>query len=159
MGERGPAKKTAAAHKRAGTYRPDRHATPPLAPKTPAMPKGMPAAAQAAWKRIVPELGKGGFLAAVDGEALRQLCEAIADYERAEAEIEEYGLLVSHVNTSGAEVLKLNPAWSSKKDARLAIVSLLHRLGMTPSGRTGLGAKDNGGMSPELAAILGVSAN
>lgn len=159
MGSRGPAKKPAAAHKRRGTYREDRHKTAELKVEAPNMPRGMPKAAQAAWKRLVPPLKKAGFLAAVDGEALRQLCESIADYERAEKEIEEYGLLVSHTNTNGDEVVKLNPAWGAKRDSRVAIIALMRQLGMTPSGRTGLGGKDDGGLPPELAAILGCSLN
>ena len=81
MGTRGPAKKPAAVHKRAGTYRKDRHATPDVPSKTPPMPAGMPKAAADAWKRIVPTLERAGFLAEIDAEALRMLCEAIADYE------------------------------------------------------------------------------
>ena len=159
MGQRGPAKKPAAAHKRAGTYRGDRHATPELPVEAPDMPRGMPPAAQAAWKRIVPELHRAGFLAKVDREAVRQLCEAVADYERAEFAIAEYGLIVDHITTLDHVVKKLNPAWTAKRDSRAAIVSLLQKLGMTPSGRTGLAAKDDGGLPPELAAVLGVNLN
>lgn len=159
MGERGPPKRPAAEHKRRGTYRGDRHAAPELPVATPAIPGGMPKAARDAWKRITPKLEAARLIADVDAEALRQLCEAVADYERAEKAIKDHGLLVSHTNTMGDDVLKLNPAWASKRDARTAIVSLLKQFGMTPSGRTGLGGKDDGGLSPELARILGISPN
>jgi P27 family predicted phage terminase small subunit len=159
MGTRGPAKKPAAAHKRAGTYRKDRHASPALPTKAPPMPAGLPRAAADAWKRIVPTLDRAGYLAEVDAEALRMLCEAIADYEKAGAAITKYGLLVKHWNTAGSQVLKANPACTIRRDARAAIISLAQKFGMTPSGRTGLGEKDDDSLPPELAAVLGVHLN
>lgn len=159
MGTRGPAKKPAAQHKRAGTYRKDRHATPDLPAKSPAMPTGMTKGAGDAWKRIVPALETTGYLAEVDAEALRQLCEAIDDYQKAGAAITKHGLLVSHHTSDGRIVKRLNPAWTMRKDCRAAIISLAQKFGMTPSGRTGLGSKDDDSLPPELAAVLGVNLN
>lgn len=160
MGARGPAKRPAAEHKKRGTYRKDRHAEPEgVNPGAPEMPRGMSKVAQAAWKRIVPALVKAQLVAPVDQEALRQLCEAVSDYERAEKAIEKIGLLVPHTTTQGDLVVKLNPAWTSKHNSRTAIVALCQRFGMTPSGRTGLGTKEDAGLPAELAAILGVKTN
>lgn len=160
MGTRGPAKRPAKEHKKRGTYRPDRHAEPEgVKVGEPFMPRGMPKLAQAAWKRIVPELVAAGLVARIDQEALRQLCEAIADYERAEDAISKVGLLVPHTTTQGDLILKLNPAWTTKHNSRTAIIALCQRFGMTPSGRTGLGTKKDEGMPAELAAILGVKTN
>ena len=58
--------------------RPDRA----LAATTPPMPSGMPSAAQAVWKRVVPRLAGLNLLADVDAVALEIYCRNCAEWRR-----------------------------------------------------------------------------
>jgi P27 family predicted phage terminase small subunit len=127
-------KKTAAQHKKEGTYRKDRHETPAVTPGRPPKPENLNPRAAQIWDELADTLTDHNMVATIDALALRLLAETIADYEEARAEVIAFGLTVDTPNGCPVQ----NPAVGIMNRQREAAVKLLRKFGMTPLDRTGL---------------------
>ena len=106
--------------------------------------------ASAEWKRIVPGLKEHGILTKVDGQALAAYCAAWAQLVRAEAAIEEYGILIVTLEEkTGVSLLRVNPAVRVKSDALRHVRAFLTEFGLTPASRSRLQIKPDDGKSQD----------
>lgn len=101
----------------------------------PKMPQGMSSAAAQHWRRIIRDYGPTGVLTAVDGDALRAYCEAVARYSHAAQALEESGPLVRGARRG--DLIK-NPLHQIVRDNADLLRQFARELGLTPSARTGL---------------------
>lgn len=134
MGQRGPAKKPAAQHKKSGTYRSDRHGSVDLRAELPVAPPDLMPAAAAQWAVIGRELADAGLISNVDRTAFRMLCESMAIYLEAMDEIQSKGMIA--YTDKGFPIQ--HPAVGIRNVAWTQIVAACKQFGMTPSSRTGL---------------------
>lgn len=105
-------------------------------PNRPRMPATMAEPARKVWRRVMREFGSAGVLTALDSDALRVYCEAVARYEYAADLLENAGPLIRGGPRQG-ELVK-NPLHQIVRDnADLARV-FARELGLTPSARSGL---------------------
>jgi P27 family predicted phage terminase small subunit len=99
--------------------------------------------ARVVWNRFASFLHKNGVLTELDVLALRQLCEAYADYQRAKAVLEAFG---SHyyesVSREGSVMYRAHPAVADMKDADRRFKAWLAEFGATPSARSRVTAVD-----------------
>lgn len=119
-------------------------AEPIAPPGDPEMPKDLPKAAAAEWKRILPELRALGVLSTIDRAALAAYCHAYARWFEAERQIRRVGIVVrepvlhSGVVLKGIVRLKKNPAVTVSEAAMKIMKSFLIEFGMTPAARSRL---------------------
>ena len=107
----------------------------------PLMPDGLSEAAKAEWKAVIPILRKMGVLTIADGATVAGYCQSRADWLRAQAEIEEYGVTVEEpiTNRMGDVVghrRKKNPAVTVASDAKKMMRAFASDLGLSPASRT-----------------------
>ncbi|MGH7936119.1 MAG: phage terminase small subunit P27 family [Chthoniobacterales bacterium] len=107
----------------------------------PEMPRDLPKAAAAEWKRIVPELQILVVLATVDRAALAAYCHAFARWFEAEREVKRLGIVVEEPILIMGEATdfvryKKNPAVTISEGAMKIMKSFLVEFGMTPSSRS-----------------------
>lgn len=102
-----------------------------LPPKAPAPPKGLPAAASAEWRRVVPELERAGVLSTIDRGVLVAYCLAWSHMMEAEEELKKGGLI-----RSGREgtVVK-SPAWQVWREANRTMILAARECYLTPTAR------------------------
>ena len=119
----------------------------PAAPAgDPEMPAGLPKAAKAEWRRILPELRQLGMLSKIDRAALAAYCHAYARWFQAEREAKRFGIVVKEpimrYNREAEEDeligyrYKKNPAVTISETAQKLMKSFLVEFGMTPAARS-----------------------
>jgi P27 family predicted phage terminase small subunit len=119
----------------------------------PQMPHGMPAEAQAEWKRLTPILMKMGVLTVADGPALAAYCKLHAQVLMAEAAIKKYGIIDAHFDDdTGVAVLKKNPAVSIKAESLRLMKAFLLEFGLTPASRSKLTITEGRDLQPDVKA-------
>lgn len=102
-----------------------------LAPKAPAPPKGLSAAAAAEWRRVVPELDRAGVLATIDRGVLTAYCTAWAHMQEAEKSLAETGVV--HLNREKVPVK--SPAWQVYREAARTMILAARECYLTPTAR------------------------
>lgn len=102
-----------------------------LAPKAPAPPKGLNAAAGAEWRRVTKELARAGVLADVDRGVLTAYVTAWAHMMEAEALLKRDG--VTTLNREKVPVK--NPAWQIYREANRTMLAAASQLYLTPVSR------------------------
>ena len=135
MGERGPAPKPTALKRLQGN--PGKRALPkgeprPAAGKVPTAPRWLSEEAKKEWRRIAPRLWRVGLLTEVDGIGLGMLCEALAQYVAAKAQLERDGMLAR----SDKGNLYQHPAVGMMTSARGDVFKWAREFGMTPASRS-----------------------
>lgn len=110
---------------------------------TPAMPRWLPKAGKAEWRKVVAELRRLGLVTVIDGAALSAYCAAVAELQAATEAIVADGrfLTVSVHNREGNPVGTkqiVHPAVKMQRDASMVIKSFVAEFGLTPSGRVRL---------------------
>lgn len=115
---------------------------PAPAPGLPVMPLGLSEAAQQVWQGVIRDFGSTGVITAVDGEALRAYCDAVARYQHAAEMLDKSGPLVRGARSG--ELVK-NPLHQVVRDNADLMRQFARELGLTPSARTALhvGGKDD----------------
>lgn len=119
-------------------------AEPQPRPNRPVRPVSLSKPAATVWRRVMRDFGDTGVLTAVDADALRAYCEAVARYEHAARMLEESGPLVRGARRG--ELVK-NPLHQIVRDNADLMRQFARELGLTPSARTGLrvpGTPDEG---------------
>lgn len=106
-------------------------AEPKPRPITPICPDHLSAGARQAWAQIVPELELCGLITAVDGMALEVLCNAISEYQNANAMLAKHGYFIK--NSKG--ILTVSPIFKIAKESERTIMRMMSEFGMTPSAR------------------------
>lgn len=102
-----------------------------LAPKPPAAPKGLSAAARAEWTRISRELGRAGVLAEVDRGVLTAYCTAWGHMMEAEGKLRTEGVTI----LNREKVPVRNPAWQVYREANRTMLAAAGQLYLTPVAR------------------------
>lgn len=145
MGKRGPAPTPTKLKILAGNPGKRRLPTAEPQPKSgaPAMPKWLPKAGKAEWRKVVAELRRLGLITVIDGAALAAYCAAVAELQAATESINAEGRIITvpvH-NRDGEPVGEkrvVNPAVKMQRDASMVIKSFLAEFGLSPSGRVRL---------------------
>jgi P27 family predicted phage terminase small subunit len=101
------------------------------------MPPGMPAAARAEWRRVVPALVEMGVLARMDRSLLLRYCLAWADWCELTELLRTSGKLLRGQKGN----LVRNPLWMMKRDAEQIVTDLARQLGLTPAARLRAGVR------------------
>lgn len=137
MGSRGPAKTPTKLRVLAGETRPSQinHQEPKPRQAPPVMPEGMGDAAQKVWTRVLADYDGAGVITAIDADAFRIFCEAVARYEHAVRLLDESGPLIRGARRG--ELVK-NPLHQIVRDNADLARSLAREFGLTPSSRTGI---------------------
>jgi P27 family predicted phage terminase small subunit len=99
------------------------------------MPPDMSDEAKRVWRRVIRDFGATGVLTAVDADALRTYCEAVARYVQAARTLEASGPLVRGARSG--ELVK-NPLHQIVRDNAILLRAFARELGLTPAARTGL---------------------
>jgi P27 family predicted phage terminase small subunit len=133
----------------------------------PPMPKWLSKLARKYWKNIAPFLLKMKVLCKVDGEALASYCEACANLQRAQDEIELNGVLITIYETGddgkplkdehGRRIVldvKTNPAVTIADKAMKMKRALGGDFGLSPVSRAKLKTEDGGESEDPMAAFL-----
>jgi P27 family predicted phage terminase small subunit len=107
----------------------------------PRMPDGLSEEAKTEWKRVIPILSEMGVLTVADGATVAGYCQSRADWLKAQAEIEEYGVTVAEPITNRVgdvvgERRKKNPAVTVASDAKKMMRAFASDLGLSPAART-----------------------
>jgi P27 family predicted phage terminase small subunit len=97
------------------------------------------------WTRVLATYGHTGVITAVDGDALRAYCEAVARYIYAARKLEETGPLVRGAHR--AELVR-NPLHQIVRDNADQMRAWARELGLTPAARPGLTARSADAASP-----------
>jgi len=154
MGERGPVRTPTRIRVLHGESRPSQvNHNEPQPGGAPRMPPGMGKGGRSVWRRVIRDFGHTGVLTAADADVLRSYCDAVARYEQAAILLEEMGPVVRGARKG--ELVK-NPLHQIVRDNAVLMRALARELGLTPSARTGLNAKDKPSGDPLDAFLEGV---
>lgn len=134
MGQRGPPKKPGKLHRDNGTYRPSRHGGPAIRVELPEPPAGLSPGAMAHWHVLGRQLSDAGLITALDGLALRLLCESAAEYIEAHEAMREQGFTS---DTEKGNTIQ-NPMVGVRNKLWAQVRVMAKEFGMTPASRTGL---------------------
>ncbi len=104
-----------------------------LAPKAPAMVKGLSAAAGAEWRRVTKELERAGVLADVDRGVLVAYVTAWAHMMEAEALLRKDGVVIASKRGDTGPVK--HPAWQVYREANRTMLAAAVQLYITPVSR------------------------
>ena len=132
-------RKSAAAHRLSGTFRPDRHNGVEL--KTPEgeppKPESLSGAASSEWDRVIDLLKASRTLTESDGPCVAHYCELYGLADRLQRELDAMPTLVYSRSTQGGESFEpaVHPAVSQLTRIRTAARLYLSELGLTPSSR------------------------
>lgn len=145
-------------HRLDGTFRKDRHGSGRLPIELPPMPADLSEAAQSHWNAIGSRLVQAGLITAIDGPALRLLCESLEAYTLASDELRRDGLtLIRHTRNGSAA--NVHPAHKIRSAAWSQVLSLLCDFGLTPRSRLSLSPDPGGDDDIDLSGILGFPIN
>lgn len=126
----------------------------------PRMPQGLPEAAKAVWRSLVPELEASGLLRRVDALALEMLCVAAARARQARRELERHVRRHKSVYTTGSMgQLVEHPALGTERAYAREIARWCERFGLDAAARSRLGLAGEAGRRPEddIAGRIGPS--
>lgn len=140
MGLRGPIPNSIKDLQKTGSYRPGRYGKdglPVERPEMPGLPGDMTQSQQAFWSLFVDRAEFAGYLARIDGAAIRLAAESWLLYLKACEAIRAHGLLVTEDTKFGTR-LRPNPAVGIRNQAWAELLKILDRFGMSPRMRTGL---------------------
>jgi P27 family predicted phage terminase small subunit len=99
------------------------------------VPGWLDARAREVWELVASELGGLGMLQRVDSASLASYCQAVSMAEKAQGEVDEYGLTLSKSDQNGNELRYKNPAVGILKDSMLLIQKFASEFGITPASR------------------------
>lgn len=151
MGQRGPAKKPAAAKQRDKTYRADRDGGVNLPANIPPVPEWLGAEGREEWARRAPQLEKAGLLSEVDQVTFGIYCQAYEQLVRSLGEINgKHGGYTTF--TDKGNIIQ-HPAVSIMHKARADLLKLGREFGMTPSSRSGLNIGSNEDPDDPLSSL------
>lgn len=102
-----------------------------LAPKAPAMPKGLGRLAAEEWRRVVKELARAGVLSEVDRGVMTAYVTAWQHMMEAEALLRKEGV----TQQSREKVKVRNPAWQVYREANRTMLAAAGQLFITPVAR------------------------
>ena len=132
-------KKSAAQHRAAGTFRPDRHGGVEvnLTEGEPLKPETLSEAASGEWDRVAGLMKDAGTLSPSDGEAIGNYVQVACLANRLQREVDELpSLQYPKLVAGGADVAPaVHPLVSQLVRARTAARMYLSELGLTPSSR------------------------
>jgi len=104
-----------------------------LAPKAPAIPAGLSAAAGAEWRRVTKELARAGVLADVDRGVLTAYVTAWAHMMEAEKLLRTDGVVIESKRGDTGPVK--HPAWQIYREANRTMLAAAVQLYITPVSR------------------------
>ncbi len=132
----GQNKRPVALHKRAGTYREDRHRdrTPHPTPIAPKPPRWLSKPARTEWRRLAPQLDRLGLLTAVDGPAFALLCDTLARLQEYRAQIDREGAVIDGYRGAARKHPLLGPLAQLQRQA----TTLMEQFGLSPASRARL---------------------
>ena len=118
------------------------------------MPRNLSPAARGAWRSVTAALARLGVLSVADGEALRLLAEALAEYREARRVLDREGATYDLTTKAGGTMHRARPEAAIAADAWRRASAMLGRFGMTPADRARLGEMPEryrgAGLPPDL---------
>lgn len=142
MGRRGPSPEPTRLRVLKGETRPSQLnlQEPEPLPGDPIAPDDLSESAKVIWQRVMREFGHTGVIRAVDGDALRLYCEAMARYLRTSQLLDASGPIVKGHR---GEMVK-NPLHQLVRDNAQMVRAMAGELGLTPAARVGLRDQGDG---------------
>lgn len=127
-----------------GTFRPDRHAKPPVVPiGAPKPPTWLPKEAKRYWKQIAPRLAEAGLLSLVDTAAFTAHCDSVAKFQEACQKLKTLedciDLTPQNFQVHSALFTIRNKLWDQ-------VMRSAKMFGVTPTGR---GSRPTGDLKPK----------
>ena len=109
-------------------------------PTMPEKPDRLSEAAALVWDELADKLHSAGLLTSADGRAFARLCQMHADYDEAQAWMDEpgHGKWMGAYYKCGDRIWIMNPQRKICDILAAAILRLEQQFGMTPSARAGL---------------------
>ena len=109
-------------------------------PTRPEKPARLSEAAALVWDELADKLHSAGLLTSADGRAFARLCQMHADYDEAQAWMDEpgHGQWMAGYDKGGDRIWTMNPQRKICDILAAAILRLEQQFGMTPSARAGL---------------------
>lgn len=105
------------------------------------------------WRRLAPICDGMGVLTVADGDAMRGLCETLAEVRSLRRLIAEYGgYTFETMNAAGGRMLRAYPEVAILSDAERRLLEYLRRFGLTPADRSRVSAAP---AAPEAASPWG----
>lgn len=106
----------------------------------PDMPPFLSEDAKQYWPEVAKELEVAKVLTLTDAMALGMLCECLAQFYAAQAEVQENGMYIADKFVVGDLVKRVNPALKVMNEAHDKFYRWSREFGMTPSARAGITA-------------------
>ncbi len=138
MGHRGGPPAPTNSLERRGSGRAGRNPGEPTPDRArPRCPTWLDACAKAAWKHLVPQLGRMGVLTKIDGNALARYCQLWSRWRKAEEFIRDHGDSYLAKDSEGkVKGLKCYPQVRMANQLAEQLLRLESHFGMTPSARS-----------------------
>jgi len=154
MGKRGPAPRPSKILKLIGSREAGRRTELPSSGRPPRMPTWLDREAKAEWNRITERLQVYGILDEVDRGALAAYCLTWSQFYRAVKTVRKEG----ETFKTPAGYIQQHPAVAIINASRGALLKFYAQFGLSPSGRVGLGNKEESIKDP-LTAFNQLKAN
>ena len=138
MGKRGPAPRPSKILKLIGSRHAGKRTELPSSGRAPKMPTWLDREAKAEWKRITERLQGIGILDEVDRGALSAYCLTWSQFYRAVKTVRKEG----ETFKTPAGYIQQHPAVAIINASRQALLKFYGQFGLSPSGRVGLGNKE-----------------
>lgn len=120
-----------------GTLRADRtnaNKPKPIAGK-PKVPATLGRVGKKYWEYLVGVLHQMNMLTRSDETAIELTAKTYEEWHEAQLTLKREGQYFETINTQGAKVLKVHPAWQVQADASRRLRMMLQEFGLTPSSR------------------------
>lgn len=126
-------------HRRAGTFRSDRHKKKgkKASGDVPRCPSWLPPMGKTAWKKLAPQLHENGLLDNVSSHQLAIYCSAFAQWRRAQDALEAEG----YVQVAASGYMSQSPWVAISRAASKEMSAVGAEFGLTPGARSRQGVR------------------
>ena len=162
MGKRGPAPRPTSLKVLAGTRRDRINMNEPIPAEQPIHPpEAMSPAALEIWSELAPDLIRTKTLTTWDVPAFEMLCETLASWQRARADVAGRGEVIIEQRLKYKQTVEVevpNPNWKILREAADLTLRLAARFGLTPADRSQLSIDPDPARGEDdeiIAALIG----
>lgn len=116
---------------------------PPSLPGEPLIPAWLKGESRKVWPEVCAALQEIGVLYKTDGLAIAALCNSLALFIVANANIKKFGIVLADVDdVTGMGVIRTNPAVRVRSDALRSLRSSWQAFGLDPASRSAVRLQD-----------------